>query len=660
MSERKVFEEAMIDLHRQNSTIVIPPTPALPVMSYVESPNYSVLSPGLRTQRAKSSYEVFLKDIKRINGGYQNALINLPFVKESKEKAIREIKDMTIKGEYQGPLEITNRITAEIVGLPKEANEREEIIIGMMENNPIKFQEYQELHALVEEGVYEAISDPIMLGGPTPQVTREDIDNEIERSGKLKPEGLIERYTNSISEHPALTAVIIGTFTVGGALFLQYGLPAISNLINGFSSHEPSKPDNPNPPIVEPDVPGNSTKPDIEPIKNPVVEYANSKGLSPEIKEKLRPLGIDGIMSENERALVDSVAYVGSGLIPANLRVYYKNQEVQDIQSNLIDSVLSDGNVSSVETEAMQKLPSERWYVARDVIDSGMVSENALKENWDKSGPTNIAEIRQGTNPLNDLEDDSSNLSERHAILVNNGGIPSSAGRILGLYHILKKNGYSDDKINLSFSLEKPRYNENQLSVEKDVGLLDGIEWLKDNFKGNLLKDYNVEVDHRDGEITPIAFLNWIRELKTDDNDTIFIYYGGHGPGPLGPVESVLAKDMNVALNSKSYGRGVFINESCGAESYLKQLIEPNQLRNTAAIGTSSVGENVGAVFTDNFMPLVMKGVNIEEAYETAKQLTNTKDHNPVIYSFDSSVIEPKNSKLPWLNSFNIVKYLKI
>ncbi|MBN2202632.1 MAG: hypothetical protein JW700_00380 [Candidatus Aenigmarchaeota archaeon] len=391
-----------------------------------------------------------------------------------------------------------------------------------------------------------------------------------------------------------------------------------------------------------------------ETVTNPVVQYAEGKGLSKSVIDTLKVLGDDGDMSQSDKALVDTVSYVGSSLIPSGVKVYYTDNEIQDIQNDIIHSVLSDGKVGSVETEAMSKLPNERWYVVKDIIDAGMVNDVALSENWDGSGPSNIEEIRQGTNPLNDLEDVPGDFSDRYAVLVETLGSPGAVGRVLGTYHLLKKNGYSDDKINLSIKLS-PEFEESDISLDRG-GLASGLEWLKEDLKGNLIHDYKTVIDHRDGEITPITISSWIKDLNSDGNDSIFIYHNGHG-GQLGSGE-----ELNNALNLINYKNLLILNDSCSAEGLVKSLNGQKQLKNVVAIASSSEGEDVGSLFSDSFLPLVKEGLNVDDAYESAKKIVLNEDlreQNPVIYSFDTSINQPKNSKLPWLSSFNFFKYIK-
>ena len=83
---------------------------------------------------------------------------------------------------------------------------------------------------------------------------------------------------------------------------------------------------------------------------------------------------------------------------------------MNSIGKRLINSIYTDGKFSKKEADVLKKLFnnnwSKRWWIVRDIINSGMINEKYFNEDWDKDGLTNINEIMQETNPLNELETD--------------------------------------------------------------------------------------------------------------------------------------------------------------------------------------------------------------------------------------------------------------
>jgi len=388
----------------------------------------------------------------------------------------------------------------------------------------------------------------------------------------------------------------------------------------------------------------------LDPLrKNPCVAYALSLDFSVENSLEMKVLDVDEVMSENEKKFIDYCNFIVKSLIPEETRRYYLDEEILGYQRALIESILPDG-ISDSELRAIDGLRTnfaKRWYVQRDIICSGMVSSRNLDEDWDKDSTngkhlSNLDEILQGTNPLNDLETDPNNLSERYAILVNSAAIPGDADLNLEIYHLLKRNGYNDRNIELFFSL---------LEMHKDtfdtLAKISDFPWLNGKHS---LKDFRVEIDYEGYDnITPSNFLNSIRNLPSDENDMIFVYYVGHyyllgGRGDVSPSE------MNRALNSIKYGKSIFLVESCYAERYVKDLGQPYSPRGLLAIGSTSKDESAGSDFSDYFFVKINEGKSIKEAFDCASEEVT---HHPVIYYYGSS------KECPWIGDISIVVYIK-
>ena len=407
---------------------------------------------------------------------------------------------------------------------------------------------------------------------------------------------------------------------------------------------------------------------------NPSLAYALKIKLDPSLFNYTKILDQDGIVDENEKKLMDTLVYISSELVPDDLREYYIDvrplsekwgdgeyrryyeqhwSELLDTQRNLLSSVLSDGRVSDLEVEVMEKLRHERWYVAKDIMDSGMISDENLNQDWDKDGISNIDEINQGTNPLNDLEIDAKDLSERYAVLVAAYGAVGVARSILAVYHLLKRAGYKDENIQLFIYIHPahrtPEYLEWLDSVPELLNFSFFV-WLKNP----PLSGYQVEIDYLNEEVTPSNFVKSLRNLPSDDNDIVFIYYYGHGPGPLGHLGLVYPKDMNEVLSSLHFGRLIFLNDACSSESYIKVLNKPYQLKNVLAMATLGEGEEAGPVFDDYLFQYVDMKLSLKDACEKAIEKSIEYGQHPTVYYFD-----PQNAECPWCDNFSIIKYLK-
>lgn len=339
-------------------------------------------------------------------------------------------------------------------------------------------------------------------------------------------------------------------------------------------------------------------------------------------------------------------------VIPQEIRIYYTQEELRNIGYSLAKSLLADGKISPDEEDVLKALSDpvkwDRWWIKRDIYNSGMIDSRVLYENWDgdfKDGKdlSNFDEIMQGTNPLNRVETDSSNLSGRYAILIHTAGIPGNAKSILEVYHLLKKNGYDDAHITLFFNL-LPKYQEWFNTICENPS----FPWLE----GNLLTDFPVVIDYNLSpsvssdppagygyeEITKVNFLNAIKNMSSDGNDSVFIYYLGHGNSqticignldryPWGTVPS----EMNEALSLMKYGTAVFVNESCESGGFVKELNKPNPLRNLVAIGGMAENESGGDWFSHYFFKYLEQGLGTKESFNSTQRET---PYHPVIYFF--------------------------
>jgi len=216
------------------------------------------------------------------------------------------------------------------------------------------------------------------------------------------------------------------------------------------------------------------TKFKTSPLKGDMlVAYGFRRGLDYMVARSLKILE-DGKITSNDKKLIDFLKFIEEGLIPEDLRGYYpatfwefkevEGEFVKDIiarvdpldwEIKLICSIGDDGEVSDREIYALDELyefSKSRWNIVRDIINSGMISDKHLDEDWDEDGISNIEEIEHRINPLNDLEVDPNNLSERYFILLTQTA-PSIG---IGLYHLCKMNGINDKHILFFWDLFGP------------------------------------------------------------------------------------------------------------------------------------------------------------------------------------------------------------
>jgi len=316
-------------------------------------------------------------------------------------------------------------------------------------------------------------------------------------------------------------------------------------------------------------------------------------------------------------------------LIRYDVKEYYTKEEIRDIQDNLMDSLLNDGIVSDDEINALESLEkSRRWWVTRDIINSGMIDSGKLHENWDgdlkEDGTplTNYEEMLQGTNPLNRLETDPSDLSERYtAILAVAGYIknPMEVESINGITELLKKNGYNDYNVHL---VHDPGKNQMEM-----------------------IKEYPIKVDYigpAHERATAEEFLNHIKNLRSDENDTVYIYVSCHGNvNKLYMGGDVYIEEFNRILNQMESGEAIVTINASMSGAFIKQVNYPNM----TIISTNSETESAN-IPINVFLESLDSGLSVRESFDKfeyqQKSWQEPGTHHPVMYSSMNGV-EPIN-----------------
>ena len=191
--------------------------------------------------------------------------------------------------------------------------------------------------------------------------------------------------------------------------------------------------------------------------------------VAPAVLTSLAALGLSP--TDDLRTLLDALAWCNAGLIPPEIRSsYYGDIDFAGGQGPIfpvagLEPVLAKavtfGGVVSVRAVAMLRVLMnatkwDRWYIVRDIITSGMLSDANLDQDWDGDGSSNADEILAGSNPLNFLETVGGPRSARWLVLINGSNaatnyIPNRLNSLYA-YHIAKRNGYDDAHILLMLS----------------------------------------------------------------------------------------------------------------------------------------------------------------------------------------------------------------
>jgi hypothetical protein len=130
------------------------------------------------------------------------------------------------------------------------------------------------------------------------------------------------------------------------------------------------------PPLTQTPTPAPEQLPTAPMTLNPVEEYAQSLGFSDDIIKRLKPLGEDGIMNDNEKTFIDYLSSISKAdtvspevlkLAPAN----YKDEVIKSLQTKAIEDTIKDG-ISQDEAKALKYLSTFQAKIQRDLIEFGL------------------------------------------------------------------------------------------------------------------------------------------------------------------------------------------------------------------------------------------------------------------------------------------------
>ena len=358
---------------------------------------------------------------------------------------------------------------------------------------------------------------------------------------------------------------------------------------------------------------------DLDGISNAIEEkYPYSIWLDPDREDELLEnvysfLNSDGL-DEYEKAFLDFLQKIERELIPLEIRsIYYSKptirlvnysfrnfawgyitpNEIKWYQLLLVISVLNNGRVSALEAEAVNSLNNyvdqNRWYLVLDIIASRMISDEYLQEDFDLDGLSNYEELKLGSNPLNCLETNSTNLSERYMIIIPplKCGTPacSTLYSSLELYHVLKKHGYCDDNIILGYlKYSEELFQVGMLSYLKDLDLMRDL--------GNVTVDFWYFNWVEESE----EFLNLLKNNKPwDGNDVVIIFEMGHGSYLCSNKEEP-DWAYNLLDDLKPYGKIIWFRSTCFAGTFFETYFYRGYPENFVGIASSTSAPNYTGV----------------------------------------------------------------
>lgn len=413
--------------------------------------------------------------------------------------------------------------------------------------------------------------------------------------------------------------------------------------------------------------------------EKPNLEYAQKLKLNKSLCKYIELLDSDETMSMEEKELLDNIAYIESSLVPSTLRVYWEREELVSLQEKLFQSILEDGKISQDELNATKTILAwDRWNVARDIINSGMINDEHLKEDWDGDNLSNIFEIMIGTNPLNELE---VNPNDRSEIYVVNIGGPgwgdpedySAFLYIVTVYHIQRKFGIS----NIFLIADNRIIIENNIIYAPKELLAKNLYVYKKWNRKNLLEDFGQVNFYRLGEFQAEDILNLAKILKNkvDKNDVLILNVAGHMDGLRPPYYHeeenggflwgidnyylLTNYDINQMLSQLNYGRAVVFFSGCMSESMAMNLDRASStvirpLRSDTLAVASAPKDRLGSSGWIMWVwEYLATGIPIKKVGEKIRDPLSNLDF--IVYCF------PDNDSLShcsWIEEFNPLIYL--
>ncbi|MEM7821804.1 MAG: hypothetical protein QXX38_03285 [Candidatus Aenigmatarchaeota archaeon] len=409
----------------------------------------------------------------------------------------------------------------------------------------------------------------------------------------------------------------------------------------------------------------------------PCREYAAQLGIDKNLFSYIKPFDADGKMNATEKEFIDVLAQIGNLINDSypELKNYWTKKELTALQEEWCKSVLEDGKISPLELNATKRILSwDRLNVIYSIINSSMINDRAFNKDWDKDNLTNISEIMNGSNPLNELETDPKNRSEVYCVNIAGPGWINSEDYgsfkdMIIVYHLQRKFGipkkiiflFADNRILLE---DKIAYAPNDLRI----GLIDiYIDKYKHWNNKSLLTDFGPVNFYKLGKFSAGDILNLASQLNSqiDKNDVVVISISGHMGdlddggflwGGRKETEQILVNNyhINQFLSKINYGRALVLLEGCENQKFASNLNVPSPLHDTIAIASGTKEKPGQGFWMEAVWEYLASGYSLKQTGE--KLLAFAPYLNFLPYYFKKDVHD--HYECPWMNYFNPLIYL--
>jgi len=353
----------------------------------------------------------------------------------------------------------------------------------------------------------------------------------------------------------------------------------------------------------------------------------------------------DGKISQDEITATSYYLRTRDNLIPEKLLPFWSFEERGQLAYEFCRQLLLDGKITEEEKRiADLMLNFRKPMVTVWGIKEGVILD--IYKDHDNDGFSTYEELLAGKDYLNPLETPLTNDSEVYIIIVNGSGggyyAPDMEAALIFQYYALKY-GIPEDHITYF-----AKYRQAGDRWQGDP--LERVSPYRKEFfpeiKGHLLKDYPLKINYLDENCTKANLIEEIKRVLqlTDSNDVIYIHNSGEGPGfklfnGSGPLdyEMIYIPDMvNIMKSTPREGKLILVNETCGAEWYVRTLRdamirEGSPLKDYVGIGAVSEKELSTGIFDFIFLSKLRDGYSIRDAVPLEFRELDEVSH-PVIY----------------------------
>ena len=309
----------------------------------------------------------------------------------------------------------------------------------------------------------------------------------------------------------------------------------------------------------------------------------------------------DGKISPNEVNSIDYYLRVRDNLFPKELLPYWPLEERGEIAYDFCRQLLADGQITDEEKNiAGLMLNFRRPMISVRGIQKGIILDPY--KDHDKDGFSTMEELLKDRNYLNPLETPLTNDSEVYAIFLAGGeGYGQEIPFIFN--HLARKYGIPKDHVKILLGSGIYQYTGIDPTTGKEY-ISERRMYYFPELKGNLIKDYP-PMDNIERNVRKVDVIEEIEKFLqlSDSNDVVYIHNSSEGPGfkiflgiP-GSYEMIRIPEMvDIMKSTPREGKLILVNDTCGAEWYIKTLKEAmiregSPLKDYVGIGAVREGE---------------------------------------------------------------------